>query len=110
MNESVAPVYIIVNDPGSGGHAWLTALFIAAASLLAIAAIAAWVKWRCQRNPLDSAFLTMARALALPRRERDDLRALAEKCGIPAAVLLVSESARNSAALRRARAVLGRVV
>jgi hypothetical protein len=106
VNDHIDPVRIVVAQAGGSAGAWLLALLIAAGVVLAIGAFVAWTRWRCRRDPLITAFESMSRGLAIPKAEREDLLALAATSGVPAAVLLVSESARSSAALVPSRARL----
>jgi hypothetical protein len=95
----------VLPGAGSGPSAWLVAAVIVGAVVLG--GLLGWGGWRAwewwtRRDPMGSAFAKMARALRLTRAERGEIAALAERSGVPAAVLLVSASARETA-LRKGR-------
>jgi hypothetical protein len=89
MNERIEAVHIVVSQSGAGG-AWTIAALIGLGVLVAIGGLLGWVRWQCRRDPLASAFASLARGLGLSKRERDAVIELAAQRGVAPAVLLVS--------------------
>lgn len=72
---------------------------VAGAALVAGGLIffAFFIRQRLSRDPVVTAFPRMARMLGLTRRQRAELRALAERMGVPPVALLMSEGACSTA-------------
>ncbi|MEX2217229.1 MAG: hypothetical protein WD749_00590 [Phycisphaerales bacterium] len=106
---SIEPIRIALGDaPASGaGLAWI-ALAVAGALGGALCVGVVLMRRRRRREPIDAAFMSLARALAIDPRQREEVLSLAGAAGVPGAVLLISVTAREEAERRR-RARLARV-
>jgi hypothetical protein len=98
VNGRVEAVRIVTGGPQSGGPVWWLGALVAFGAAVLILGMVAWVRWRCRRDPLETAFASLGRGAGLSRAQRDEVRRLAARSGVPAAVLLVSESASRDAA------------
>jgi hypothetical protein len=85
--------------PEATAAAWIGLAVLAGASLAAGAAVSR-VAWRDpqEQEPAERAFRVLARRLRLAARDRAAARAIAERAGIRAVSLLVSEGAFDAAA------------
>jgi hypothetical protein len=106
VNQRIESVQIVTGAHGGAGWVWIT-LLLGACVLAGGVGLAAWARWRSRRDPLDSAFASLARVMGLSRADREGLIAAAKVSGVPAGVLLVSASARGEA-VRRAASSRGR--
>jgi hypothetical protein len=105
MNQTIAPVRIVVERSGPGIGPMVLWWTLGAAAVVLVVAVCVWAARRLRRDPLTSAFAKLARREWLTREREEEVKATAEKSGIPPAVLMISAGARAEAARRMTRAV-----